>query len=173
MKIDVEYHELITNKDIDRRFPAAVAATAEGRGLYQCVACGKCSAGCPISDALEVLPHQIIRKAILGLKTQVLSCPTIWVCATCFRCNDRCPEQVNPASIMFVLKNMATDEGIVPEGIQTLVRSLYANGWASTIINYEREELNLPEVPEANDTIRTILDRAGLKKKSLLEEDKG
>lgn len=169
-KIDDTYHGATTNADINLAFPKSVAATTEGKELYQCVACGKCSAGCTIADALEVFPHQIIRKTILGLKNEVLSCPTIWICATCFRCNDRCPENVNPASIMFVLKNMATEEGIVPDGIRALVGKLFSDGWASPVMNFEREDLELPEIPEENPKIRPIMEKSGLKDKSLLEE---
>lgn len=148
VNIDVTYHDIYATGDFDRAFPREVAATLEGKALYQCLGCGKCSAGCPVADALEDFPHQIIRKTILGLKDEVLASPTLWICATCFRCNDRCPEDVNPASIMFVLKNMATEAGVVPDGKRALIKSLFSEGWASIILHFDREDLELPEIDE-------------------------
>ena len=48
--------------------------------LLACYQCGKCSAGCPMAKYMDILPHQIIRFAQLGLKDELLASEAIWMC---------------------------------------------------------------------------------------------
>jgi heterodisulfide reductase subunit C len=80
--------------------------------LSLCYQCGKCSAGCPIAFEMDYPPHQIIRGVQLGLRDLVLSSRTIWLCAACQTCSTRCPQGVDPAEVMDVLRRMAYAEGI-------------------------------------------------------------
>ncbi|MCX5872941.1 MAG: 4Fe-4S dicluster domain-containing protein [Deltaproteobacteria bacterium] len=34
--------------------------------INQCYQCGKCSAGCPVAPEMDLLPHQLVRLAVLG-----------------------------------------------------------------------------------------------------------
>ena len=86
---------------------------ASGQELSYCYQCGKCSAGCPIACAVEFPPHEIVRLAQLGLKKQVLSSPTIWLCVSCVTCTARCPKEVDLAGIMNALREIAVREGFV------------------------------------------------------------
>jgi len=80
--------------------------------LRQCYHCLKCSAGCPISFAMDWMPNQIIRMVQLGLEERVLSSSTIWLCASCETCATRCPNEVDLPTIMDALKEMAIRNGI-------------------------------------------------------------
>ncbi len=91
-------------------FAAQVGAEA-GTDVYSCYQCGKCSAGCPISYAMDYQPRQIMRLAQLGLKDEALKSSTIWLCASCATCTTRCPREVKIASVMDVLRAMARREG--------------------------------------------------------------
>ncbi len=83
-----------------------------GKELRQCYHCLKCSAGCPISFAMDWAPNQIIRMVQLGLEERVLSSSTIWLCASCETCTTRCPNEVDLPTIMDALKEMAIRNGI-------------------------------------------------------------
>jgi Heterodisulfide reductase, subunit C len=65
-----------------------------GEDLLACNQCGKCSAGCPVAAAMDMLPSQVIRMAQLGM-TEVLQSRTIWICASCLTCVTRCPKGVD------------------------------------------------------------------------------
>jgi heterodisulfide reductase subunit C len=66
-------------------------AELSGQNLNLCYQCGKCSAGCPISFAMDLLPNQVIRLVLLGLEEDIANCSAIWLCASCLTCAVRCP----------------------------------------------------------------------------------
>lgn len=76
-----------------------------GQNLSSCYQCGKCSAGCPIVESMEILPNQAIRLAQLGL-AEVLDFNTIWVCASCLTCTARCPRGVDLTRVMEALRQV-------------------------------------------------------------------
>ncbi|MBW2307033.1 MAG: 4Fe-4S dicluster domain-containing protein [Deltaproteobacteria bacterium] len=84
---------------------------ADVRTCYQCK---KCSAGCPVAFAMDYMPHQVIRMVQMGYRDQAVRCSTIWVCASCETCTTRCPNEVDIARVMDVLRQMALEEQ-VPE----------------------------------------------------------
>jgi len=85
-----------------------------GEKVSHCYQCGKCSAGCPISFQMDYLPNQIMRMVQLGMKDQVLSSKTIWLCASCLTCTVRCPREIDIAEIMDYLRRRAYKRQIIP-----------------------------------------------------------
>jgi len=77
-----------------------------GQNLLACYQCGKCSAGCPAVSEMDILPNQIIRFAQLGLKDELLQSKSIWICASCFTCNARCPKGINIAEIIEAVRQI-------------------------------------------------------------------
>lgn len=76
-----------------------IAADA-GVTLSDCYQCGKCSAGCPMSAAMDIQPRQAVRFLQLGMAQELLRSRMIWLCASCHMCVDRCPNDVDlPALI--------------------------------------------------------------------------
>ncbi len=71
-----------------------------GQSLLSCNQCGKCSAGCPMSFAMDSLPNQVIRLVQLGLEEDIAGSKTVWICASCFTCTVRCPQGVDLAKVM-------------------------------------------------------------------------
>lgn len=72
--------------------------------LFSCYQCGKCSAGCPMCFAMDLLPNQIIRLAQLGQEDDIARANTIWLCASCVTCSVRCPRGVDLARVMEALR---------------------------------------------------------------------
>jgi heterodisulfide reductase subunit C2 len=77
-----------------------------GQNLLSCYQCGKCSAGCPMVSAMDILPNQAIRLVQLGLQDDVLKSETIWLCASCVTCGARCPRGVDLSRIMEALRQI-------------------------------------------------------------------
>jgi heterodisulfide reductase subunit C len=76
-----------------------------------CYQCKKCSAGCPLTFAMDFYPDQVIRLALLGQEDTVLGCRTIWVCSACETCTTRCPNRIDIAGVMDWLKEEALRRG--------------------------------------------------------------
>ena len=79
-----------------------------GQNILSCYQCGKCSAGCPSSFAMDLLPSQIIRMVQLGLQDEIMNSKTIWLCASCLTCSVRCPRGVDIAGIFEALRLLVT-----------------------------------------------------------------
>ena len=95
----------LSKKKIKDPFIAKVEELS-GQNLLACYQCGKCSAGCPAVSQMDILPNQIIRYAQLGLKDDLLKSKSIWICASCFTCNARCPKGINIAEVIEALRQI-------------------------------------------------------------------
>jgi heterodisulfide reductase subunit C len=87
---------------------------ASGEQLQTCYQCQKCSAGCPVAYAMDILPNQVLRHIQYNHREKVLSSKTIWICASCYTCSVRCPNNIDIAKIMDTLRNMTIRSGIKP-----------------------------------------------------------
>jgi len=65
-----------------------------------CYQCMKCSTGCPLSFTMELLPHKVMKAVQLGLSEEILKANTYWVCASCYTCSVRCPNDIDIAGVM-------------------------------------------------------------------------
>jgi heterodisulfide reductase subunit C len=74
-----------------------------GENLYACYQCGRCSAGCPMVEEMDVLPNHVILFVIRGDES-VVTAKTPWVCAQCYQCGVRCPREVDITNIMEALR---------------------------------------------------------------------
>jgi heterodisulfide reductase subunit C2 len=101
-------------RDRDSGFQAAVASES-GQHLESCYQCGNCTAGCAYTQDYDLPVHQVMRLVQLGLKERALSCRSIWLCATCQACTTRCPNNIDVARVMDVLRHMARRAGYAPE----------------------------------------------------------
>jgi len=79
-------------------------AEISGQNIYECYQCGKCSAGCPMCFAMDILPSQVIRLAQLGLEDEIKASKTIWLCASCLTCDARCPKGVDLSRVMEAMR---------------------------------------------------------------------
>ncbi len=87
-----------------------VMEAASGEKIRICYQCGKCSAGCPVGFAMDLLPNQVLRMIQLGLRDEALSCSTIWLCASCETCAARCPREIEIVKVMDALRRKARAE---------------------------------------------------------------
>lgn len=90
--------------------------TATGVDVNLCYQCGKCTAGCPMAAYMDIAPNQIMRLVQVGdpLAThKALHSKTIWSCAGCMTCTQRCPKELDPAAVIDALREMSYDQGLV------------------------------------------------------------
>jgi heterodisulfide reductase subunit C len=139
---------------VDASFKREVMKQHDGATLKVCFQCGTCTSSCPaarFSDSYR--PRTILSMAQLGLKDQVLSSTALWLCMACFTCSDRCPQGVEVASVLRVLRNLAVENGFVPQVFIELNSSIKDTGYAYRIPELrqkKRAEAGLPPLPKAN-----------------------
>lgn len=95
-----------------------------------CYQCAKCSTGCPIVEAMDYLPHQILKMVQLGLMEDVLGSSVIWLCAGCQTCAVRCPMEIDLPQVMDSLREQAIVQG-VPAAERRI--ALFCNGFLADI----------------------------------------
>jgi heterodisulfide reductase subunit C len=83
-----------------------------GVPIQRCYHCRKCTAGCPMTGAMEHNPNRVIKMIQMGRKEAVLNSATIWLCVSCETCITRCPNEVDIARMMDVLRQMAIETGV-------------------------------------------------------------
>ncbi len=83
-----------------------------GRMVSRCYQCKKCTSGCPAGFSMDYQCHEIIRLVQLGARDEALRSAAIWLCASCRTCRERCPNDVDPATVMDCLKVMAAAAGV-------------------------------------------------------------
>ena len=134
---------------LDPAFRKEIQSMTNADELSACFACSTCTAACPIANAWDIMPHQLIRMILLGMREKVLSSREIWLCLTCFECQERCPQNVRVTDIFFDCKNLAAEEGMIPDSIVMLGKELIEKGQLYTVTaDWEREDMDLePEVP--------------------------
>ena len=81
--------------------------------VSHCYQCGKCSAGCPLSEEMDYPPSVIMRMLQTGnpaLEDKVLRSFSIWVCLTCEMCFARCPMSIDIPKMMDFLREKSINE---------------------------------------------------------------
>ncbi len=106
--------QAITIQEQDNDFRAEVERRS-GQSMVECYQCGNCTAGCPFDFAYDLPVSKIMRLVQLGQREIVLSCHSIWLCASCKTCTTRCPNSIDVAKIMDVLRHMARESGHIKE----------------------------------------------------------
>ena len=81
-----------------------------GQKLRNCYQCQKCSAGCPVAREADYTVNQMVRLVQMNQASKALQSSMIWLCTACETCGARCPNDINMAPVMDVLKQLALQE---------------------------------------------------------------
>jgi len=87
-----------------------------GVNIRECYQCGKCTAGCPVAEKMDLRPSVIMRMIQSGTDEemdQILRSYTIWLCLTCETCYSRCPMEIDIPKVMDYLRQRSLAEGKV------------------------------------------------------------
>ena len=164
---------MIDSKNLDPDFKLLIAREPGGANISRCFSCGTCTAGCPVREATDRYnPRKIIRMAILGMKKEVLSSQFIWLCSSCYTCQERCPQNVKIPELMNAIRNIAVREGYLPSSMKVQLDLLSNFGRLLEVTEFEndkRKEMSLPLIQEKTKDVKIILEKLGFHREEKTE----
>ena len=89
----------------------AVIAARANVALTDCYQCGKCSAGCPMAQDMDLPPQRIMRALQMGQIEKALEARSPWICAGCLVCSARCPQEIDIAGVMREVRRESHAQG--------------------------------------------------------------
>jgi heterodisulfide reductase subunit C len=154
--------QAIKASELDPKFKYELSKMPGSEKILKCFQCGTCTSDCPVARySASYRPRTLIHMAQLGLKDRVLKSDTLWLCAACFTCTDRCPQDVEVASVIRVFRNLAVENGCIPQVFKDQLTSVLESGYAYKIPELrikKRESLGLPPLPKCNaENVRKAL----------------
>ena len=140
--------------------------------LNYCFQCATCSGGCPIARLTNGIynPRKIIEESLLGLKDRLIEAqdPNVWLCSTCQKCVELCPQHVELTEVFNTLKNISVKAGKYPQAFKTQSISVLENGVAvpfTAPIIRRRGQLGLPNIEITSvSEIQILLKEVGFDK---------
>ncbi len=130
--------------------------------LETCYQCGTCAASCPVFRANNTKnPRKFIQEVLIKAQ-DALKDDNIWMCTTCYRCEERCPQGIPLTTLFFALKNLSVKMGWVPPSVKKEWETVKQFGFTappSQSILKRREKMGLPTLPKPDLTeIQTLMD---------------
>ena len=91
---------------------SALQTLIDAEKLQYCYECGICTASCPMVELLpeHYHPRTLLQRIFLDLDG-VLKEKALWLCAWCYRCYRRCPQQLLLPEVFLRAKRLAVKEG--------------------------------------------------------------
>ncbi len=105
---------LITRADVDENFKQEIM-DAGAESVAVCFQCGTCTGACPSGRRTPYRIRGVVRRAVMGLKEDVISDDSIWMCTTCYECQERCPRGIKIVDIVKIIRNQAAQAGYMAQ----------------------------------------------------------
>jgi heterodisulfide reductase subunit C len=141
--------ELLNDSNRDPDFTAEFI-DAGIETVKHCFQCGTCSGSCPSGRRTPYKVRQIVRKCLLGLKDEVITDDALWMCTTCYTCQERCLRSVKIVEIIKKARNVAAHAGYMAKPHKMTGVFVINTGHAVPIndtVKALRTKIGLPEVP--------------------------
>jgi len=100
---------------------ASSASAFAAADVVKCYQCGKCTAGCPVAEDMDIMPNRILLLVQTGDLSTALQSSAIWHCVSCQTCSTRCPQSVDIAAVMDILREMAARKGMAPRQLKRVL----------------------------------------------------
>lgn len=102
---------MIKSSELDPNFKYEIAKEPGGENIKKCFNCTGCTVGCPVTEIdSSYNPRMILRKALLGMRKEVLADDSLWLCASCYACYERCPQDVKITEVIGAIRAIAQRE---------------------------------------------------------------
>ena len=136
-----------------------------GLDVLTCMQCGTCSSSCPSGRYTSLNTRRIVRGTRVG--KDILHDEDLWMCTTCYTCQERCPREIKIADTILAIRTIAVHEGIMLPAHRKVSQLVLEYGHAVPInddVKEKREKLKMDPIPgtvhkypEALADVQTLL----------------
>lgn len=115
---------------------------------FKCLECGKCTGSCPMAQLFpgEFHPHHLLHD-LVHRPEEALNGVSLWFCASCYKCNKRCPQAIELPYIILKMRALSLKNN----GVQLLHKAFekirdripFPLSFLSTCIHPERIGLDM------------------------------
>jgi len=96
--------------------------------LLECIQCGVCTGGCPVSVKAGLNIRQLMREIKLKGDVEIPPEEVLWSCTTCSTCEARCPKELTPYEVLVGMRGITVEEGRVAPTIRDALESVFKHG---------------------------------------------
>jgi len=124
---------------------------------YKCLECGKCTGSCPMVQLFpgDFHPHHLLLDLVHN-PYEALQGINLWLCASCYKCNKRCPQAIEFPYIVMKMRSLALKEN----GVESLHKAYekiresipFPLSFLSVCIHPERIDLDPAIIQEFHKT---------------------
>jgi heterodisulfide reductase subunit C len=135
--------------------------------ILTCFQCGACTGSCPSGKYTSLNVRRIIKYSI---KKDISEQLDLWMCTTCYNCQERCPRGIKVTDAILSLRAEAVKKGHILLEHRSVCKFLLETGHAVPIdeINMtKREKIGLSEpetvrkYPKGLKDVKTLLESTG------------
>ncbi|HID27078.1 MAG TPA: CoB--CoM heterodisulfide reductase subunit C [Methanosarcinales archaeon] len=141
--------------------------------LRSCLQCGTCTSTCPSGRYTNLNTRRIIYSA-LNNNPNILHDKDLWLCSTCYKCQDQCPRGIQITDSIFEIRCIAVKHGFIQESHKIVADNVLQTGHAVPItkeVEEQRKNLGLEELPntthkypDALEEVKKLLKSTGFDK---------
>ncbi|MCL7412605.1 MAG: CoB--CoM heterodisulfide reductase subunit C [ANME-2 cluster archaeon] len=150
----------------------------EGLTFLTCMQCGTCTGSCPSGRYTSLNTRRIVLAA--RRNKDVYHDEDLWMCTTCYQCQERCPRGIRITDGILVLRTESVHMGLMLPDHRKVAGLVIEKGHAVPINDANRDKrkkLGMDELPEtvhkypdALDQVKKLLKATGFVQ---LVQDKG
>ena len=124
--------------------------------LLECIQCGRCTGGCPVSMKTALNIRGIIYQALIEDFIEVNGMEVLWDCTNCLTCTTRCPKDIKPADVIIGLRGYIVGEGKgVPPRVRDALMSAFTRGNTLGFATEDRDKW----AEELDFEVKNVLDQ--------------
>lgn len=93
------------------------SSSTKSHSFDACIQCQTCTNVCPVvecnvdkDNSVDITPQKVMNLLRMGMRDTAMGTRMVWDCATCYQCQENCPQGIHVTDIMYELKNIAYEQ---------------------------------------------------------------
>lgn len=96
--------------------------------LLECIQCGACTGGCPVSLKSKLNVRRLMHNIALSKSLVIPTENELWSCTTCSTCEVCCPKKLSPVDVIIEVRGVVVEGGQIAPTIRDALEGVYKHG---------------------------------------------